>query len=69
LHKNISIISPECAIISVGEKNSYGHPANEVLETLSKVGADIKRSDLCGSVRVMLRKGKVSTWQKLKTSK
>lgn len=69
LYKNISIISPDCAIISVGEKNSYGHPANEVLQTLSKAGADIKRSDLCGSVRVTLRKGKVSTWQKLKTSK
>lgn len=69
IYKNISIISPEYAIISVGENNNYGHPAKRVLETLEKVGATVKRNDLCGAVRVTLRKGNISVWQKLKTSK
>lgn len=39
-------VSPETAIISVGSKNRYGHPTTEALERLSKVGAEIRRTDL-----------------------
>lgn len=65
LDKNISIISPDYAIISVGKNNSYGHPANRVLETLKNAGATVRRSDLCGAVKITLRKGKTRLWQKL----
>ncbi len=41
--------SPEIAIISVGE-NSYGHPAQEVLERLQAYGCMIYRTDLNGTV-------------------
>ena len=67
LDKNISIISPEYAIISVGKNNSYGHPSERVLKTLENAGAAIFRSDLSGAIRVTMRKGTVRVWQKLKT--
>lgn len=67
LDKNISIISPDYAIISVGENNSYGHPANRVVDTLKNAGATVRRSDLCGAIKITLRKGKTQLWQKLKT--
>jgi len=66
LDKNVSIISPDYAIISVGKNNSYGHPSNRVIDTLEKAGAAVCRSDLCGAIRITLRKGKAHLWQKLK---
>ena len=66
--KNISIISPEYAIISVGRMNRYGHPSGRVIETLRDAGAEIYRSDLCGAVRITMRKGTLYPWQKWKTS-
>ncbi len=41
--------TPEIAIISVGE-NSFGHPAQEVLERLQAYGCIIYRTDLHGTV-------------------
>lgn len=67
IEKNISIILPEYAIISVGRKNSYGHPSVRVIETLSEVGASIFRSDLCGAVKITMRKGRIYAWRKLTT--
>ncbi len=66
--KNISIISPDYAIISVGRKNRYGHPSERVTKTLEDAGAEVYRSDLCGAVRITIRKGTLHLWQKLKTS-
>lgn len=42
--------TPEVAIISVGADNSYGHPAQEVLERLNSVGCDIYRTDQSGDI-------------------
>ncbi|MCX6812566.1 MAG: MBL fold metallo-hydrolase [Candidatus Berkelbacteria bacterium] len=44
------IILPRVAVISCGAGNSYGFPHKEVLDALSKVGADIYRTDQNGSV-------------------
>ena len=41
---------PELAIISVGRNNRYGHPAQETLERLAAIGAEIYRTDLQGTV-------------------
>ena len=41
---------PEYAIISVGEGNSYGHPADEVLQRLEKYNCKILRTDLHGTI-------------------
>ena len=47
-------IRPELAFISVGEGNSYGHPAPETLERLEKRGIEIHRTDLEGTVAVIV---------------
>lgn len=41
---------PERAVISVGEFNSYGHPAPEVMARLEEFGAAIYRTDREGTV-------------------
>lgn len=40
---------PEIAVISVGE-NNYGHPADEVLDRLSKYGCTVYRTDIHGTI-------------------
>lgn len=39
-------VKPLHAVISVGKKNNYGHPASEVLEKLRKMGIKIFRTDM-----------------------
>ncbi len=41
---------PESAVISAGESNSYGHPAQETLERLADRDIAIYRTDLSGTV-------------------
>lgn len=43
-------VQPEVAIISVGEDNPYGHPAQEVLERLEESGCRIYRTDENGTI-------------------
>ena len=45
-------VRPEVAIISVGARNKYGHPSNDVLYALSRVGAEVLRTDEAGTVVV-----------------
>lgn len=52
----LTAITPEVAIISVGE-NSYGHPAPEALLRLDAVGAKIYRTDESGSIRITVHGG------------
>ena len=47
----LSAVSPKAAVISVG-RNSYGHPAPEVLELLAQYGANVHRSDLKGHITI-----------------
>ncbi len=47
----LSTIKCKEAIISCGEKNSYGHPNKEVLERLQNYGVKIRRTDQEGSIR------------------
>ncbi len=41
---------PEVVAISVGEDNSYGHPAEKMLERLEVVGCEILRTDQMGTI-------------------
>lgn len=50
-------LKPECALISCGRKNRYGHPHKELLERLASSGADIRRTDESGALSVTFRKG------------
>jgi len=45
-------VMPELAVILVG-RNSYGHPAPEVLERLEEKGIKFKRTDLDGEVEIV----------------
>lgn len=46
----LKVISPDYAVISCGEGNSYGHPADITLEKLGKYTDNIYRTDLCGDI-------------------
>lgn len=48
----LAAIKPKIAIISVGKKNRYGHPAQSTLERLRAVGARIYRTDDQGTITV-----------------
>ncbi len=43
-------VKPKKAVISVGEKNKFGHPSEEVIERLKKYGCEIIRTDKSGAV-------------------
>jgi competence protein ComEC len=45
-------VQPEVAIISDGEYNRYGHPAQAVLDRLKAVNAKVYRTDLQGEVTI-----------------
>ncbi len=48
----IKAVSPDVAVISCGEGNSYGHPHSDTLAILNEVGADIYRTDEQGTIQV-----------------
>jgi competence protein ComEC len=48
----LDAVHPDVAIISVGAGNMYGHPSNDVLHALSRVGAEVLRTDEAGTVIV-----------------
>jgi len=50
----LEMIKPELAVISVGSKNTYGHPTPETLDRLSKVGAVVRRTDEEGTINLEL---------------
>ena len=50
-------VKPEVAIISDGEFNVYGHPAQGVLDRLKAVGVKVYRTDLQGEI-IITTKGK-----------
>jgi competence protein ComEC len=58
----ISSINPKYSLISVGKNNRYGHPKDEVLETLSN--SKIYRTDIDGSIEIKINNGvyKIKTY-------
>lgn len=47
----LRMTAPDTVIISVGE-NSYGHPAQEVLDRIAAIGAAVYRTDLDGTITI-----------------
>ena len=48
----MSALSAQIAVISVGAKNSYGHPAPETIATLTRLGTQVVRTDLDGAIAI-----------------
>ncbi|MCF0112858.1 MAG: hypothetical protein HUJ60_02660, partial [Bacilli bacterium] len=46
----LSWATPEEAVISVGAKNSYGHPSQDVLDRLSSYRVKTRRTDEEGTI-------------------
>ena len=46
-------VLPECAVISCGAGNSYGHPDGRALARLEDAGASVRRTDLEGELRIL----------------
>jgi len=45
--------SPAVALVTVGDANSYGHPAQPTLDLLASLGAVVARTDLSGDIAVV----------------
>lgn len=52
----IEIVSPEMAIISAGENNSYGHPHKEVTDLLNSMGIKYMETSKEGTIICKLKK-------------
>ena len=49
----LAAVRPALAVISVGERNGYGHPTPEALGRLEKVGARVMRTDQDGTITIV----------------
>ncbi len=54
----VAAVAPEYAVISDGKDNRYGHPHKETLDTLSKFGVKVFRTDEDGTI-IMHSDGKI----------
>ena len=45
-------LSPAISVISVGAGNSYGHPAPETIQSLTRLGSRVLRTDLDGAIAI-----------------
>jgi competence protein ComEC len=45
-------LSAQVALISVGAKNPYGHPAAESIDSLTRLGTQVLRTDVDGAVAI-----------------
>jgi competence protein ComEC len=56
----LAALTPEVTSISCSSTNTYGHPHEETLERLSKVGTEIYRTDELGAIKITLEDGGIS---------
>jgi competence protein ComEC len=54
----LAAVHPAVAVISVGARNAYGHPARDTLARLAATGAQVLRTDRDGAV-IMETDGRV----------
>lgn len=49
----LEAVTPDYAVISCGEGNSYGHPHDEPLKRFAKIGAKVYRTDIEGTITIV----------------
>lgn len=60
----LSAVTPQISIIEVG-RNSYGHPTEAALSRLKNAGSRIYRTDQDGTVKLVIKGGKVGVFKKV----
>lgn len=45
-------VTPVISVISVGQGNKYGHPANTTMQNIKSSGSEVYRTDISGTIRV-----------------
>ena len=55
-------LKPDIALISVGERNSYGHPTSRCLSILEHLGTTILRTDKSGALGIEQLEQGVKLW-------
>lgn len=48
----LRVLNPRVAVVSVGAKNTYGHPSDDTLQRLGERGAVVERTDRNGTVMI-----------------
>lgn len=60
-------VSPQIAVIGVGENNSFGHPSEITLQTLELLDTKVYRTDIYGEICIeYTKKGKIKTKEKVR---
>ncbi len=54
----LNAVSPEIALIGVGEDNKFGHPNEQVIERLKKLNCKIYRTDINGEIDINIKEKK-----------
>lgn len=49
----LRIVAPKIAVIQVGKDNDFGHPSRRVIKRLERIGAEIFRNDLEGTIKIV----------------
>jgi beta-lactamase superfamily II metal-dependent hydrolase len=60
----IKMVKPQIAVFTVGDDNSYNHPAQSTLEKFAAIGSKIMRTDLNGTIVIKSDQNKVSVSSK-----
>lgn len=49
----LNVVNPEIVVIPVGEDNDFGHPSRRVIKRLERIGAEVFRTDVDGTVKII----------------
>ncbi len=52
----LDAVRPEVVVMSVGRRNRFGQPAAEVVSRYISAGADVRRTDVEGTVSLVLNR-------------